>query len=156
MKVLQEFREFAIKGNMIDMAVGIIIGAASSKVVSSLVDDILMPPLGYFIGKVNFSDLEAVIMQGSTNEQGQVVPEIVIGYGSFIQVTIDFLLMALVLFLVVKVYNTLKRMGDNENEKSVPTPRDIELLAKINDTLVRVEKGLGSRGPGATNNNPEL
>jgi large conductance mechanosensitive channel len=156
MKVLQEFREFAIKGNMIDMAVGIIIGAASSKVVSSLVDDILMPPLGYFIGKVNFSDLEAVIMQGSTNEQGQVVPEIVIGYGSFIQVTIDFLLMALVLFLVVKVYNTLRRMGDNENEKSVPTPRDIELLAKINDTLVRVEKGLGSRGADATNNNPEL
>ena len=156
MRVLQEFREFAIKGNMIDMAVGIIIGAASSKVVSSLVDDILMPPLGYFIGKVNFSDLDAVIMEGSTNEQGQVVPEIVISYGSFIQVTIDFVLMALVLFLVVKVYNTLRRMGDNENEKSVPTPREIELLAKINDTLVRVEKGLGSGGPGANSNNPEL
>ena len=145
MKMLQEFKEFAIKGNMIDMAVGIIIGAASSKVVSSLVQDIIMPPLGYVIGKVNFSDLEMVLMEGTLTTEGQPAePEIVISYGSFLQESIDFLLMAMVLFLVVKVYNTIRRLGENEKEKSVPTPRDIELLAKINDTLGRMENTLGT------------
>jgi len=87
MKILQEFKEFAIKGNMIDMAVGIIIGAASSKVVSSLVQDIIMPPLGYLIGKVNFSDLQVVIMAGQLDSEGavlqpEIVPNTVISYRS--------------------------------------------------------------------------
>lgn len=145
MKILQEFKEFAIKGNMIDMAVGIIIGAASSKVVSSLVQDIIMPPLGYLIGKVNFSDLQTVIMAGQLDSEGAVLqPEIVLKYGNFIQVTLDFLVMAAVMFLVVKVFNILRRSAEDEKETSVPTPRDIELLAKINDTLGRMEGAMGS------------
>jgi len=145
MKILQEFKEFAIKGNMIDMAVGIIIGAASSKVVSSLVQDIIMPPLGYLLGKVNFTDLQAVIMAEQLDSEGAVLqPEIVLKYGNFIQVTLDFLVMASVMFLVVKVFNILRRLAEDEKETSVPTPRDIELLAKINDTLGRMEGAIGS------------
>ena len=145
MKILQEFKEFAIKGNMIDMAVGIIIGAASSKVVSSLVQDIIMPPLGYLIGKVNFSDLQTVIMAGQLDSEGAVLqPEIVLKYGNFIQVTLDFMVMASVMFLVVKVFNILRRMAEDEKETSVPTPRDIELLAKISDTLGRMEGAMES------------
>jgi len=147
MKILQEFKEFAIKGNMIDMAVGIIIGAASSKVVSSLVQDIIMPPLGYLIGKVNFSDLQVVIMAGQLDSEGAALqPEIVLKYGNFIQVILDFLVMAIVIFLVVKVFNILRRLAEDEKETSVPTPRDIELLAKINDTLGRMEGAMGSKG----------
>lgn len=147
MKILQEFKEFAIKGNMIDMAVGIIIGAASSKVVSSLVQDIIMPPLGYLIGKVNFSDLQVVIMAGQLDSEGAALqPEIVLKYGNFIQVTLDFLVMAIVIFLVVKVFNILRRLSEDEKETSVPTPRDIELLAKINDTLGRMEGAMGGKG----------
>ena len=145
MKILQEFKEFAIKGNMIDMAVGIIIGAASSKVVSSLVQDIIMPPLGYLLGKVNFTDLQAVIMAEQLDSEGAVLqPEIVLKYGNFIQITLDFLVMASVMFLVVKVFNILRRRAEDEKETSVPTPRDIELLAKISDTLGRMEGAIGS------------
>lgn len=146
MKILQEFKEFAVKGNMIDMAVGIIIGVASSKVVSSLVQDIIMPPLGYLIGKVNFSDLQVVIMAGQLDSEGAALqPEIVLKYGNFIQVTLDFLVMAIVIFLVVKVFNILRRLAEDEKETSVSTPRDIELLAKINDTLGRMEGAMGSK-----------
>jgi large conductance mechanosensitive channel len=140
MSMLKEFKEFAIKGNMIDIAVGFIIGAASSKVVSSLVNDIIMPPLGYFIGRVNFSDLKAAIFKAQLGPDGTVVqPEIVINYGNFLQITLDFLIMAFVLFLVVKLFNILRRRAEDEKVVSVPTPRDIELLAKINDTLGRIE-----------------
>lgn len=145
MKIFQEFKEFAIKGNMIDMAVGIIIGAASSKVVSSLVQDIIMPPLGYLLGKVNFAELQAVILSEELDSDGSVLqPEIVLTYGHFLQVTVDFLVMATVMFLVVKVFNILRRLAEDEKETSVPTPRDIELLANINDTLARMESTMGS------------
>ena len=138
--MLKEFKEFAIKGNMIDMAVGFIIGAASSKVVSSLVDDIIMPPMGYFLGKVNFSDLKAVLLSEKTNDSGEVIqPEIIITYGHFVQALIDFLIMALVLFVMVKLFNILRRKAEDEKETSVPTPREIELLAKMNETLARIE-----------------
>ena len=147
MKIIQEFKEFAIKGNMIDMAVGIIIGAASSKVVSSLVHDIIMPPLGYLLGKVNFKDLQAVIMAEQLDSEGTVLqPEIILTYGNFLQVTVDFLVMATVMFLVVKVFNILRRMAEDEKETSVPTPRDIELLAKISDTLGRIEGTIDNNG----------
>jgi large conductance mechanosensitive channel len=143
MKVFQEFKEFAIKGNMVDMAVGIIIGAASSEVISSLVEDIIMPPLGFFLGKVNLSDLRAVVLSEQLGEDGVVIqPEIAIEYGHFIQVTIDFLIMAWALFLVIKFFNMLRRMAEDQTEKTVPTPRDIELLASIDDTLSGINEKL--------------
>jgi len=138
--MLKEFREFAIKGNMIDMAVGFIIGAASSKVVTSIVNDIIMPPMGYFIGKVNFTDLKAVLLEAKLDQSGEVIqPAIIITYGHFLQALMDFLVMALVLFMVVKLFNMLRRKAEDEKETTVPTPRDIELLAKMNDTLARIE-----------------
>jgi large conductance mechanosensitive channel len=143
MKVFQEFKEFAIKGNMVDMAVGIIIGAASSEVISSLVEDIIMPPLGFFLGKVSLSDLRAVVLSEQLGEDGVVIqPEIAIEYGHFIQVTIDFLIMAWALFLVIKFFNMLRRMAEDQTEKTVPTPRDIELLASIDDTLSGINEKL--------------
>ncbi len=143
MKFFQEFKEFAIKGNMLDMAVGIIIGAAFGKIVSSLVEDIIMPPLGYLIGKVNFEDLHYVIQEAQKDPDGQVVqPAIMLKYGELIQVCFDFIIVAMVLFIVIKFYNLMKRKAEDEAETTVPTPRDIELLAKINETLVRIEKDL--------------
>ncbi len=143
MKVFQEFKEFAIKGNMVDMAVGIIIGAASSEVISSLVEDIIMPPLGFFLGKISLVDLRTVIMQEQLGQDGTVIqPEVAIEYGHFIQVTFDFLLMAWVLFLAIKFFNMLRRMAEDQKEKTVPTPRDIELLASIDETLNGINKKL--------------
>ncbi|GJM27636.1 MAG: large-conductance mechanosensitive channel [Cyclobacteriaceae bacterium] len=139
--MFKEFKEFAIKGSVIDMAVGFIIGAASGKVVTSMVNDIIMPPLGYFLGKVKFSDLKATILHEKLGQDGEVIqPEIVISYGNFLQVTVDFLIMAVVLFLVVKLFNMLKRRAEDEKVTSVPTPRDIELLAKINDSLAQINE----------------
>ena len=143
MKVFQEFKEFAIKGNIVDMAVGIFIGIAQSQVISSLVEDIIMPPLGFFLGKVNLSDLRAVVLREQLGEDGVVIqPEIAIEYGHFIQVTIDFLIMAWVLFLVIKFFNMLRRMAEDQKEKTVPTPRDIELLASIDETLIGINEKL--------------
>ncbi len=143
MKVLQEFKEFAIKGNVIDMAVGIIIGAAFGKIVNSLVADVIMPPMGYLIGRVNFADLQYQIQEPMLDDSGVLLqPEIVMNYGRFIQGCLDFLIVALTLFAVIKLFNVLRRKAEDEKEPSVPTPKDIELLAKINNTLVQIVEKL--------------
>ena len=136
MKITKEFREFAIKGSVFDMAVGIIIGTAFHRIVTSLVNDILMPPLGYFLGKVDFKKLEIPIQPEQRNEAGQVVIEgIAISYGNFLQVSFDFILIALIIFAVIKVFNSLRRKAEDVNEPSVPTPKNIELLSEIRDLL---------------------
>jgi len=136
MKIIREFKEFAIKGNMFDMAIGIVIGTAFHKIISSLVDDIIMPPLGYIIGRVDFSDLNIVIQKEVVEKGGNVVKELVaFNYGSFIQVMIDFMIITLTIFLVIKLFNKLRRKAEDEREKEVPTPREIELLAEIRDLL---------------------
>ena len=143
MKIFQEFKEFAIKGNVVDMAAGVIIGAASGKVVTAMVEDIIMPPLGFLIGRVNFSELRAVVLPEQLGEDGSIIQqEIAIEYGHFIQVTLDFLIMAFVLFGVIKFFNMLRRMGEDEKETTVPTPRDIELLASIDHTLAGINDKL--------------
>ena len=116
MGLLQEFKEFAVKGNMIDMAVGIIIGAAFGKIVSSLVKDIIMPPLGYIIGKVNFTDLAITLAKADTTTKTKAV---VIKYGAFIQTIFDFLIIASAIFVAVKIINTLKK---KEEEKPAEPP----------------------------------
>ncbi|MFH1319255.1 MAG: large-conductance mechanosensitive channel protein MscL [Bacteroidota bacterium] len=136
MKILGEFKEFAIKGNMFDMAVGIIIGAAFSKIVSSLVNDIIMPPIGFIIGKVNFLNLKFVFQEEIKDGSGKIVQEMVtMDYGHFIQIIFDFTIIALTIFLVIKVFNGLRKKAEDENEASIPTPRNIELLAEIRDLL---------------------
>lgn len=136
MKILREFKEFAIKGNMFDMAIGIIIGAAFSKIVSSLVNDIIMPPIGFVIGNVNFPNLKYVFQEEIKDESGDIVQEMVtLNYGNFIQVIFDFAIIALTIFIVIKVFNNLRAKAEDEKETSVPTPRNIELLAEIRDLL---------------------
>jgi large conductance mechanosensitive channel len=130
MGVIQEFKEFAIKGNMIDMAVGIIIGAAFGKIVSSLVGDVIMPPIGVLLGGVDFSNL-AITVQEAVGD----TPAVVIGYGKFLQTAIDFTIIALAIFIVVKAINTLKKR-EEEAPKVEPKPSKEELLlTEIRDLL---------------------
>ena len=107
MGLVQEFKEFAVKGNAVDMAVGIIIGAAFNGVVQSLVNDVAMPPLGWIIGGVDFSDLKVVLSPAKTSETGETIAEVAILYGKFVNTVINFLVVAFTVFLVVKVMNRL-------------------------------------------------
>lgn len=135
-KFINEFKEFAVKGNAVDMAVGVIIGGAFGKIVSSLVDDIIMPPIGWLIGGVNFSDLKVTL---PTMDLGieQLEPA-TINYGNFIQTTFDFVIIALCIFMIVKGINHLARKKAEEPAKPAtpPAPSDEEkLLTEIRDLL---------------------
>lgn len=140
MKVLQEFREFALKGNVVDLAVGVIIGAVFGAVVKSVVDDVMMPPLGWLIGGLDFSD-KAIVLQkaGSTHPlTGKVLPkDVVVSYGKFINALIQFLIQALAVFLLIKAMNRLRR-----KEAAAPAPPpgptpDQKLLTEIRDLLAQ-------------------
>lgn len=136
MSLIKDFKEFAVKGNMIDMAIGIIIGSAFTGIINSLVKDILMPVLGLMTGNVDFRDKQYVLQEAIRDAQGQVMTEaIAIRYGNFIQLVIDFLIIALSIFLALKFLNRLKRKGENPENTTVPTPKDIELLTDIRDLL---------------------
>lgn len=138
MKIIREFREFALKGNMFDMAVGIIIGASFNKIVSSLVADVFMPPLGYIIGGVNFRELAYELQPSLMDDSGTLIQEAVyIRYGEFIQTSIDFIIIAITVFVVIKVINRLKRKSEDEADETVETPKNIQLLAEIRDLLKR-------------------
>jgi len=107
MGLFREFRDFAVKGNAVDMAIGIIIGAAFNKIVSSLVNDVIMPPIGFLIGRVDFKNLELVLKKASVSPTGQSIPPVALRYGQFINTIIDFLIVAFTIFLVVKMMNRL-------------------------------------------------
>jgi len=109
MSMLKEFREFAVKGNVIDLAVGIVIGVAFGKIVNSLVNDVIMPPIGLLIGGVEFNKLALTLKQGP-DEAGTVL----LKYGNFIQAVVEFLIIAWVVFLMVKVINRLRRLGEQQ------------------------------------------
>lgn len=114
MSFLQEFREFAVKGNAVDMAVGIVLGAAFNKIVNSLVNDILMPPLGFLISGVEFKDLQIVLREPSIDAAGQPVPDVVIRYGVFINTIVEFLIIAFTVFMVVKVMSRIIRSRERQ------------------------------------------
>jgi len=136
MKVFKEFREFAIKGNMIDMAIGIIIGTAFGRIISSLVEDIIMPPFGYVLGKFNFATLKVVLKEAEQNEAGKIVKDaITINYGNFIQVLLNFIIIAFTIFFFIKLINMLRQKADDPENKTVPTPKEIQLLSEIRDLL---------------------
>lgn len=130
MGMISEFKQFAIKGNMVDMAVGIIVGAAFGKIVSSLVNDIIMPPLGLAIGGVDFSDL-AVVLQAATDEAAAVT----LNYGAFIQTIIDFLIIAMAIFVAVKVINSMKRKEEAKPAEPPKPSEEVLLLREIRDAL---------------------
>jgi large conductance mechanosensitive channel len=133
MKIVDEFKAFAMKGNVVDMAVGIIIGAAFGKIVSSIVGDIIMPPLGLLIGGVNFTDLK-VVMKAAT----EVKPAVTWNYGNFLQVCFDFLIVAFAVFLVIKAI-VIARKKENELPAAPVTPppptKEELLLTEIRDLL---------------------
>jgi large conductance mechanosensitive channel len=130
MKILDEFKAFALKGNVVDMAVGIIIGLAFGKIVSSAVNDIIMPPIGALLGGVNFTDLKVVIKAAT-----ETVPAVTWNYGNFIQVIIDFLIVAFVIFMMVKVMNAAKKK-EVAAPAAPPAPtKDQVLLTEIRDLL---------------------
>jgi len=130
MGMMKEFKEFAMKGNVVDMAVGIIIGAAFGKIVSSLVADVLMPPIGVLLGGVDFSGL-VITVQHAVGDK----PAVVIGYGKFIQTIIDFIIIAFAIFMVIKGINQFKRK-EEEKPAAPPAPKKEEvLLTEIRDLL---------------------
>ena len=130
MSMIQEFKAFAIKGNVVDMAVGVIIGVAFGKIVSSLVTDVVMPPIGVLLGGVDFSKL-AVTLQEATI----TAPAVVISYGKFIQTVMDFTIIAAVIFMVIKGINTLKRRAEEAEAAPAAPPAQEVLLAEIRDLL---------------------
>ena len=140
MSFFKEFKTFIQRGNVVDMATGIVIGAAFGKIVNSLVNDILMPPLGMLIHDNNFNRLRIVLKEAVTNSEGEIITQAVaINYGTFIQVVLNFLIISFAIFLLIKGVNELKR---KEEAKPVPPPKptiEEELLTEIRDLLK--EKG---------------
>ncbi|MFO7829225.1 MAG: large-conductance mechanosensitive channel protein MscL [Bacteroidales bacterium] len=136
MKIYQEFKEFAVKGNMIDMAVGIIIGTAFGRIITSLVEDVIMPPFGFLLGKFDFATLKFVLKEAEYDAFGNIIkPAITMNYGNFIQVLLNFIIIAIAIFFMIKMINVIKRKADDPENKSIPTPKDIELLSEIRDLL---------------------
>jgi len=128
--MLNEFKEFAVKGNVVDMAVGIIVGAAFGKIISSLVGDVIMPPIGVLLGGVDFSDLSFIIQEAVDKK-----PAVVVSYGKFLQTIIDFTIIAFAIFMALKGMNSLKKKKA-ESSAAAPEPTNQELLlAEIRDLL---------------------
>ncbi len=136
MGLVSEFKEFAVKGNMVDLAVGVIIGVAFGKVITSLVNDVLMPPLGMITGGVDFSDKKVVLKSAVMDAAGKVVtPENAVMYGKFINNIIDFLIVAFAIFMVIKLINRMKRAPAPAAVIPPPPTREEMLLADIRDIL---------------------
>ncbi|MBQ7951858.1 MAG: large-conductance mechanosensitive channel protein MscL [Alistipes sp.] len=138
MGFLKEFKAFALKGNVMDMAVGVIIGGAFGKIVTSLVNDIIMPPIGILVGGVDFSNLKLVIKQAVIEGGAEIAPAVTWNYGAFIQQVVDFTILALCVFMMVKVMNKLLK---KEEAKPAPAPappapsKEEVLLTEIRDLL---------------------
>ena len=136
--MLKEFREFAVRGNVVDMAVGIIIGAAFGKIVDSLVKDLIMPPIGLLLGKVDFANLFVVLREGAqvgpylTVDAAQKAGAVTFNYGVFINTLISFVIVAFAVFLLIRAINKLKRQ---EETKPPATPEEVVLLREIRDSL---------------------
>ena len=131
MKLIDEFKAFAMKGNLIDMAVGIIIGAAFGKIISSFVADVVMPPLGLLIGGVNFTDLKIILKEAIDATH----PAVTLNYGNFLQVTFDFLIVALTIFIVLKAILVAKKKEEPAPATPPPPSKEVVLLSEIRDLL---------------------
>ncbi|MXV38087.1 large conductance mechanosensitive channel protein MscL [Flavobacteriaceae bacterium Ap0902] len=136
MKFWTEFKEFALKGNMVDMAVGVIIGTAFNKLLTAFVDKILMPPLNLLTNGVHIENKEILLKDVVLDANGEVVSEkLAIQYGDFINTLVDFFIIAIVIFMVVKVMNKLRRSSEDTEDKTVETPKDIQLLDNLNKLI---------------------
>lgn len=139
--MLKEFKEFAMRGNVVDMAVGIIIGAAFGKIVGSLVKDVIMPPIGLLLGNVDFSNLFVVLREGKTAapylslDAAQKAGAVTFNYGIFINTVISFVIVAFAVFLLIRAINNLKRKEQEKPAAPAPTPEEVLLLREIRDAL---------------------
>ncbi|UUY10096.1 large-conductance mechanosensitive channel protein MscL [Pseudomonas sp. J452] len=136
MSIVSEFKAFAMKGNVVDMAVGIIIGAAFGKIVTSFVGDVIMPPIGLLIGGVDFTDLTIVLREAiAATDTTAAVPAVALSYGKFIQTILDFIIVAFAIFMGVKAINRLKREEAAAPEVPPAPTKEQELLSEIRDLL---------------------
>jgi large conductance mechanosensitive channel len=133
MAIIKEFKEFAMRGNVVDLAVGVIIGAAFGKIVTSLVNDVIMPPIGYITGGIDFKNLKVLIKAG---DPAKKIADVSINYGNFINTVIEFLIVAFCIFMVVKAINSLKKPEEVAPAEAVPTKEEI-LLTEIRDLLAK-------------------
>lgn len=135
MSFITEFKEFAMRGNVIDLAVGVVIGGAFGKIITSLVNDVVMPVIGKILGGVNFTDLSVVLTPAQMGADGkEVAAAVLLRYGAFIQSMIDFALIALAIFMAIKVINRLQRKREEAPAPAAPA-EDIVLLTEIRDAL---------------------
>lgn len=140
-KFIQEFKDFAVKGNVMDMAIGVVVGGAFGKIVTSLVNDIIMPGVGVLTGGLNFTDYKFVIQKGVTDGTEIITPEVAITWGSFVQTVVDFLIIAFCIFLAVKAINRFKRKEEVVEAPAAPAgPTQEELLTQIRDLLKEQSK----------------
>lgn len=136
MGMMKEFKEFAVKGNVIDLAVGVVIGGAFGKIVTSLVNDIVMPPIGVMLGGVNFNEFKWVIKAAVTDAAGaETAPEVAIMYGNFLQIILEFIIIAFCIFMVVKGINKLKKEKPAEEPAPAAPSNEEVLLGEIRDLL---------------------
>lgn len=136
MKLFKEFKEFAVKGNMMDMAIGIIVGAAFNKVIDVMVKKVFLPPLSLLTDGVNFQDKRIILKDAVKSAEGKVITdEVAIGYGALGEAFLDFLIIGFTVFIVVKFMNRLRNKAHDAKDKTVTTPKDIELLSKLTDLM---------------------
>ena len=142
-KLLNEFKEFAMRGNVLDMAVGVVIGTAFGKITTSLVNDVFMPLIGLIIGGIDLGQLNIVLKPETVNAAGETVAAVTLGIGTFLSTIIDFILVAFVIFLMVKAINQLPQLGkqnEEEEPEEEPAPTSEELLTEIRDLLKEQQK----------------
>lgn len=135
-RLYSEFKEFAVRGSVVDLAIGVVIGTAFNKIVTSLVNDIILPPFGLIWGSQGFSEYKWVLRNAVLDAKGVVVEkEVALNYGEFGSVILNFLIITFSIFVVLRFINTLRRKSEDVEEESVPTPKDISLLTEIRDLL---------------------
>jgi len=136
MGLLKEFKEFAVKGNMMDMAIGIIIGASFNKVIDVLVKKVLIPPLSLLSSGINLQHKSLVLREAVTDTSGAILTqEVAVGYGALMEAFLDFLLIGLTVFIVVKFMNRLRTRAQDTKDTTVVTPKDIELLTNLTELM---------------------
>ena len=141
MKILQEFKEFAVKGNMMDMAIGIIIGASFNQVIDVLVKQVLLPPLSLLSDGINLDNKKFILRETQTNTLGEVsIQEVAISYGQFIETFLDFLIVGFTIFIVVKFINRLNKKAEDPSDTTISTPKNIQLLIDMNELLKEQNK----------------
>jgi large conductance mechanosensitive channel len=135
MGLVKEFKEFAMRGNVLDMAVGIIIGGAFGKIISSFVNDVIMPPIGLLLGGMDFKEFKILIKSATVDAAGKDLPAVFLNYGMFIQTLVDFLIIAFAIFIMVKAINSFKRKQEEVPAAPAEPPAQEKLLSEIRDLL---------------------